>query len=171
MRRWSKVVLGAMVSGALLLTGGCASLGRKPAPEPERDPVLSELVAVSRVVSDEIRALRMVRQSRYQKNLDGVAGYRSVPPAFMKKVSISWAGRPEPLVARLARQAGYSYSESYKGRVRALPQGVIVSIHAENQSIAQVLRDIGLQLGAKAGLVVNDRTRTVEIVVGDYDAR
>ncbi len=74
-------------------------------------------------------------------------------------VSIDWNGPLEPLVAKLA--AASHYKLRVLGTEPAAP--ILIAIMKKEVTLADVLRDAGLQAGFKADVVVFPATRTIEL--------
>jgi defect-in-organelle-trafficking protein DotD len=66
-------------------------------------------------------------------------------------VSLRWAGPIGGVIKRLAQRARWDFEEVGNAPVSKIP----VFIDTKNQSIAQVLRNIGYQAGARADVIVN----------------
>jgi len=75
------------------------------------------------------------------------------------KAHLDWSGPIEPLLYEVARLTDY--------RVKILgntpPIPIIVSITAENRTIADIVKDAGLQAGKRANLVVYPCSRIIEL--------
>ena len=74
-------------------------------------------------------------------------------------ISIDWDGPIGPLVSKIAETA------NYKLRVLGVvpPVPVLISIHAKNTELANILRSAGLQAGKRASIVVYPSSKTVEL--------
>lgn len=123
----------------------------------EPDPVSLRLASAVDRASAALQTLASVEQARNP----GVA-VQSVPYApqeLRRTVSIEWVGPVEPLARRLADRAGYAFKVN--GDVPPVP--VVVSIQAKQKSVVEVLRDVGLQAGARADVVVDPDQKIVEL--------
>lgn len=88
----------------------------------------------------------------------------NAPRELQRAVTLNWTGPVEPLVQELSRKAGYRF-----GTIGARPSTpVIVTISSINKPLINVFRDIGLQMGARADLKVNARTRMIELQYNDF---
>jgi len=74
-------------------------------------------------------------------------------------VSVDWTGPIEPIARTLADRAGYQMQVNGDRP----PAPVIVSVVAREKSVVEVLRDIGLQAGQLANVVVDPERRIVEL--------
>ncbi|MHC8441277.1 MAG: DotD/TraH family lipoprotein [Candidatus Eutrophobiaceae bacterium] len=80
---------------------------------------------------------------------------------LQKRVRVEWAGELHVLLTWLAQTVGYSFREL--GRRPALP--IYISLHAENISIADALREAGHQAGGQAGVRIHDgRRKLIEAI-------
>jgi len=83
----------------------------------------------------------------------------NAPVELRRAMTLDWTGPVEPLVKALADRTSYNFI--VVGAQPPVP--VVVSVHAENQPAINILRDIGLQLGARADVRVDGNRRVVEI--------
>jgi defect-in-organelle-trafficking protein DotD len=83
----------------------------------------------------------------------------SAPPALMQPVSLRWTGPIDQIGRVLAERAGLRFRVG--GRTPGVP--LIVSVDVYRQPIFYVLRDIGLQAGSKADILVNQSDGVVEV--------
>jgi hypothetical protein len=70
----------------------------------------------------------------------------AVPPQLQMPVTWDWSGPADQAVAALAGRIGYAFHQA--GDRPVIP--IIVSVHAAETPAVLVLRDIGLQAGARA---------------------
>lgn len=82
-----------------------------------------------------------------------------VPPELRRPVTLDWIGPLEALAETLSRYAGYRFVVAGAPPVRP----VMAAVTAEETPLIEVLRDIGLQTGSAATLVVNANDRTVRL--------
>jgi len=82
-----------------------------------------------------------------------------VPPELRRPVTLDWIGPLEALAETLARYAGYRFVVAGAAPVRP----VMAAVTAEETPLIEVLRDIGLQAGSAATLVVNASDGTVRL--------
>lgn len=74
-------------------------------------------------------------------------------------ISINWDGPIGPLASKISSIANYKLN--VLGIVPPVP--VIISIHAKNTPLANILRNAGLQAGKRASIVVYPSTKVVEL--------
>ncbi|MBI3441641.1 MAG: DotD/TraH family lipoprotein, partial [Proteobacteria bacterium] len=74
-------------------------------------------------------------------------------------LSVNWNGPIEPLLQTLVDRAGYQMQVN--GDRPPVP--VVVSVQAREKSVIEVLRDLGLQAGRRADVVVDPERRIVEL--------
>ncbi|MDD3372030.1 MAG: DotD/TraH family lipoprotein [Alphaproteobacteria bacterium] len=83
----------------------------------------------------------------------------SASPALMQPVSLRWSGPIEQVSRILAERAGLRFRSS--GRIPGIP--LVVNVDAYQQPILHILRDIGLQAGSRADLLVDQNEGVVEV--------
>lgn len=82
-----------------------------------------------------------------------------MPQALQRPVTVDWIGPLEALAETLARHAGYRFVTAGAPPVRPL----MVAVSAEQTPVVEVLRDVGMQAGSGATLVVDASRRTVRL--------
>ncbi len=93
-----------------------------------------------------------------------IASVPNAPQELQRAVTFNWTGPVEPLVEELSRKAGYSY-----GVIGAKPATPItVSLNVMNKPLINVLRDIGMQMGARGDLNVNSQSRAIEVQYSSF---
>ena len=123
----------------------------------EPDPVALRLSAAVDKASSALQTLASVEQARNP----GVSLQMppSAPQELRRIVSVDWTGPIEPIAKSLAARAGYQMQVN--GDRPPVP--VVVSVMAREKSVVEVLRDIGLQAGQRADVVVDPNRRLVEL--------
>lgn len=82
-------------------------------------------------------------------------------PDLQRRINLDWTGDLRTLLRRMASLIQYSFHEF--GPRPALP--IHISLHLENVTIAEALREAGLQAGRRAGVRVHGGTgRRMELV-------
>jgi defect-in-organelle-trafficking protein DotD len=144
-------------TAAALLMAACTTSKVDQQLVAEPDPVALRLASAVDRASAALQTLASVEQARNP----GVA-VQSVPFApqeLRRTVSVDWVGPIEPVVRRLTDRAGYQMQ--INGDVPPVP--VVVTIRAEEKSVVEVLRDIGLQAGRRANIAVDPDRHVVEL--------
>ena len=129
-----------------------------------RPQVVAEPNSVDVMIADAAdratRALETLADiENTQSPVKSIAAVPNAPLELQRAVTLEWSGPAEPLIAELARKAGYTFNAI--GDVPPLP--IVVNVRATNQPLIEVLRNIGLQMGARADLKVDGQTRMMEI--------
>lgn len=146
---------------ALTVVGGCTPMyfnqkvDQQMVAEP--DPVGLRLASAADRASSALQTLASVEQARTP-----AVAIQSVPAApqeLRRSVSVEWVGPIEPLARRLADRAGYRFSVNGD----APPAPLVVNVMAKQQSVVEVLRDIGLQAGTRADIAVDVDHKLVEL--------
>jgi defect-in-organelle-trafficking protein DotD len=123
----------------------------------EPDPVALRLSSAVDKASAALQTLASVEQARNPGvNLQMPP---SAPVELRRIVSVDWTGPIEPIARSLADRAGYQMQVN--GDRPPVP--VVVSLVAREKSVVEVLRDIGLQAGQRADVVVDPDRRLVEL--------
>lgn len=111
------------------------------------------------------RALEtLAAMEQTQMPIKPVAVVPDAPQELQRAVTFDWTGPIEPLVEELTRKAGYQYG--IIGNRPVTP--ITVTMNATNKPLINVLRDIGIQMGARADLKVDGRARMIEIQYADF---
>lgn len=153
-----------MYKTKLLITlGFCSVLAACAAPQttltaPNSDSTSIALAETAGSVSQSLEGLEANQQAANPplsvSKLPAAATYGMQMP-----ISIDWDGPIGPLVSKISNVAGYKTKAL--GVVPPVP--VIVSIHAKNTPLADILRNAGLQAGKRASIVVYPSTKVVEL--------
>lgn len=159
---------------AILLLSGCAS---KPPADPityynydfsdVRNPppvdggvrkAQTKIAEAAVSVSDSLNQLAAIEKVNAPKS-------KLAPPVDGDKIglgalaSVDWTGPVEPLVLRLATAGDYKFR--VVGKKPGIP--VLVAVYAENMPLSDILRDVNLQAGKKADIVIYPSHRTIEL--------
>lgn len=148
----------AGAAGLALLVSACGvhgKLDQQLVAEP--DPVGLRLASAVDKASAALQTLASVEQARNP----GVAVQQVpyAPQELRRTVSVNWIGPIEPVMRRLADRAGYDMQ--IHGDLPPAP--IIVSLNVREKSVVETLRDIGLQAGQRADVVVDPEHRIVEL--------
>ena len=147
----------------LISIGLCSLLAACAAPQTtltpsNTDSTSIELAETAGAVSKSLQGLEANQQAA-----NPPANVSAQPAAatygMQMPISIDWDGPIGPLVSKIANIAGYQ--PKALGIVPPIP--VIVSIHAKNTPLADILRNAGLQAGNRASIVVYPSTKVVEL--------
>ena len=76
---------------------------------------------------------------------------RIVPEGLLKRVDFEWIGPVDEAARKLAEEAGYRFEIAGKRPVKP----VMVEIRSKRRPLVMVLRDVGLQAGAAAAVMVD----------------
>lgn len=145
---------------ALTLLSGCKSgyYYERPVRDRNPDPSLVKLAEAATSISHSLQRLAEIETSVHP-------GAVLPPPpnpsliGMDQLISVDWTGPVEPLLKRIAKASHY--------RVRALgvPPAipVIVSVTAQDTLLADVLRNIELQIEKKARIKTYTRSRVIEL--------
>lgn len=141
-----------------LLLSGCAVHGRVDQQlVAEPDPLSLRLAAAVDKASGALETLASVEQARNPGAAIQAVPY--APQELRRTMTVNWTGPIEPIVQRLADRAGYEMQVN--GDVPPAP--VVVTLTARQKMVIDVLRDLGLQAGTRADVVVDPERRVVEL--------
>jgi len=96
---------------------------------------------------------------QYRNPEVSVAPIKGAPIELRRAITTSWVGPVDVISKTLADKAGYGFM--VLGDEPPVP--VIVSIDVENRPIIDVLRDIGLQMGTRADIRIDDDYKMIEV--------
>jgi len=149
-----KILLSAT---CVVLLTGCAQYKVDQQLVAEPDPVALRLSMAVDKASAALQTLASVEQARNP----GVSLQMppSAPVELRRIVSVDWTGPIEPIAKSLADRANYQVQ--INGDKPPVP--LVVSVMAREKSVIEVLRDIGLQAGQRADVVVDPDRRLVEL--------
>lgn len=121
------------------------------------DPVALRLANAVDQASVALKTLASIEQARNPNvQIESVAG---APQELQRVIAIEWIGPIEPIVRKAAEKAGYNFQ--INGNAPSTP--IIISISSREKQVVEVLRDIGLQAGRRADIVVDIESKTVEL--------
>jgi len=143
-------------AAAVLLLSACTPY-RERQLVAEPDPVALRLAAAADRASSALQTLASVEQARNPGV--SVQSAPGAPRELRRTVSVAWTGPIEPLLLSLVDRAGYQLQVN--GDKPPVP--VVVSVQAREKSVVEVLRDLGLQAGRRADIVVDPQRHIVEL--------
>jgi defect-in-organelle-trafficking protein DotD len=129
------------------------------------DKVSMMLAQAADKASNALEALASVEQKRTPAGQ--VPAIVGAPAELMRAVTINWVGPVDQIVKTLADKSSYRYVAL--GAAPATP--VTVSVDVTNKPIIEVLRSIGLQLGARADVYVDSAERIVALTYAPVTGR
>ena len=142
----------------MLAVSGCTfknNTGHQLVAEP--DGISLRLAASVDRASTALETLAAVEQTRTP--LATVSPVTDAPRELLRSISVNWVGPIEQITERLAERVGYNFNVV---GIRP-PVPVVVTLNAVEKPVIEVLRDLGLQGGTRADVVVNAENRTVEV--------
>lgn len=107
--------------------------------------------------SNALETLAAVEQKRTPAAQ--VPAITNAPPELSRAMTVNWIGPVDQITKAVANKAGYNFVPL--GAAPATP--IVVSIDVTNKPIIEILRSIGLQLGARADVHVDSAARVVEL--------
>ena len=153
----SRKTLVLFTAAVLCLLSACTQYKVDQQLVAEPDPVALRLATAVDRASIALQTLASVEQARNP----GVA-IQSVPVApqeLRRTISMNWVGPIEPVTQTLADRAGYQMHVNGDKP----PAPIVVSVESREKSVVEVLRDLGLQAGKRANIVVDPERKIVEL--------
>lgn len=129
------------------------------------DKVSMMLAQAADKASNALEALAAVEQKRTPAGQ--VPAIVGAPPELMRAITINWVGPVDQIVKTLADKSTYRYV--VLGSVPPVP--ITVNVDVTNKPIIEVLRSIGLQLGARADVYVDSAEQIVALTYAPVTGR
>jgi len=145
------------VALAALGLSACTVPDRNPQVVTSPDKVSLMMAQAADRAANSLQTLAAIEQAKSP----GVAiqPITNAPPELMRAITLTWVGPPEQILKRLGDRAQYNVVTL--GNRPPVPP--VVNIDVQNRPIIEVLRDIGLQLGARADVKVDEARRIIEL--------
>jgi len=149
----------------LLFLSSCAGYAQRSAqPQMVAEPSSVDLMLAD-AADRSTRALETLAAVETTKMpIKPIAVVPDAPLELQRALTFDWTGPVEPLIEELTRKAGYRYG--IIGNKPSLP--ITISMRANNKPLINVLRDIGIQMGARADLKVDAQSRMIEVQYADF---
>ncbi len=122
------------------------------------DKVDAMLAQAADKAASSLETLAAVEQKRTPSA--SIAPVTGAPPELMRAITVNWIGPADQIINTLANRAGYKFQ--VLGEIPSTP--VVVSIDVTNQPLIEVLRSVGLQLGARADVRVDSAAQRIELM-------
>ncbi|MBI1215049.1 MAG: DotD/TraH family lipoprotein [Alphaproteobacteria bacterium] len=154
----SKTISFFSAVGVSLLLAGCAvhpRVDEQLVASP--DPLGLRMAAAVDKASAALQTLASVEQARNPALSIQAVPY--APQELRRTMTVDWVGPIEPIMRRLADRAGYDLQVNGD----TPPAPVVVTLNAKQKMVIDVLRDLGLQAGQRADVVVDPDHRLVEL--------
>ncbi len=138
-------------------SGGTPFFKQNPQVVASPDKATLMLAQAADKASTALESLAAIEQSQYPAVQ--VEPVPDAPPELERGITIKWIGPVGPLARRMADEADYRFITL--GDEPPVP--IVVNIDVQNARVIDVLRNVGLQLGQRADIKVDGRTRVVEL--------
>lgn len=149
-----------MLSTAVMLSliSGCASQPKVEAPA-RQDQALTMLQRSAQSIQQSLSQLAEAEQYEKMRQKPNEPRISKQIPGMEAIVTMPWNGTIEQAVSKLASFSGYEVK--FMGRPPVLP--ILVQIGREPATVSDHLRNIGIQSGTRADIVVDPKQRVVEV--------
>ena len=144
---------------ATALVAGCASVTyKKPPYNKPSDDASIKLAEAANSVSDSMLQMARIEKVITPPNKDNTL---TIPNAYnlQARASVDWAGPIAELSSRIAKAAHFRLR--VLGKEPAIP--VLISLDVQDESLAEILRDIDYQAGKRAYIHVYPNSQVVEL--------
>jgi len=148
-----KAIIKHFLPLAIIAIAGCSSK-----PTYEVSDIDYKLVKAALSVEDSMRTLAAT-QEVYAKNAINTDVLITPQGGMGGLTRLDWSGPIEPLLEKIG--ALTQYRVKILGPVPTIP--IVVTISSRERTIADVLKDAGLQAGKRANLVVYPTSRIIEL--------
>jgi len=161
MRKRYQVFCNLLLSAALFsgaLSGCMTKTPKKPPLNGASDDATIKIAEAATSVSESLSEMAKVEKVIMPPDRDNTV---TIPSTYnlQKRASVDWSGPIEELTRRIANAAEY--------RLRVLGQApsvpVLIDLNVQDESLAEILRDIDYQAGKKAGIHVYPNQQVVEL--------
>lgn len=124
------------------------------------DKVTAMLAQAADKASSALQTLAAVEQKRTPSA--SIAPVTGAPQELMRAITINWVGPADQITKILADRAGYKFQ--ILGSPPSTP--MVVNIDVTNTPVVEVLRSVGLQLGARADIRVDSARQFIDLQYG-----
>lgn len=149
----------------LAFISGCAVNPQKeesPASQ-QQDQALSMLHKTARSIEQSLTQLAEAEQYDKMKLKPGEPRIYKQIPGMEAVVTMPWQGTVEQVVGKLASFSGFEVK--LMGKPPALP--ILVQIGRDPATVSDHLRNIGIQAGSRADIIVDPKQKIVEVRYGN----
>ncbi|MDH0341973.1 DotD/TraH family lipoprotein [Chromobacterium haemolyticum] len=151
--------------GSLLLATlitGCATPPHAATAEVQ-DPAYQSLLKSARNIEQSLTLLSEAEQfEKMKQNPTQPRVFKQIS-GMEQVVTMPWSGTLEQAVTKLANYSGYD--PKFIGKPPALP--ILVQIGREPATVSDHMRNLGIQAGTRADLIVDPRHKVVEVRYGN----
>ena len=143
------------------LLAGCRSSSTQPqlGNYPSVQPLENQLGSAAQSVSDSLRTLAKAQATTGAVSVLDTAPLITPEGGMGGLVMLDWSGPIEPLLQKIAQLTNYNLK--VLGQSPTPP--ILVSISGDEQMIADILKDAGLQANKQANIVVYPSVRIIEL--------
>jgi len=143
---------------ATVLTGCASTTYKKPPYNRPSDDASIKLAEAADSVSDSMLQMARIEKVITPPNKDNTL---TIPNAYNLQVraSVDWSGPIAELTSRIAKAAHYRLRTL--GKEPAVP--VLISLNIQDESLAEILRDIDYQAGKRAYIHVYPNSQVIEL--------
>lgn len=160
-----KTVQGWLALGAIVGIAGCVATGpmsRQSGPPAKPDKEDSALSLLNRTAKSIEQSLTSLAEAEQFDKIGVKPGeprvYRQIA-GMEAMVTMPWSGTLEQAVTKLSGVCGFTVK--FTGRPPSTP--ILVQIGREASTVSDHMRNIGIQAGQRADLIIDPRQKIVEV--------
>ncbi len=147
-----------------LILIGCSSSYKTPTSHlvyGAKDVVIAEnrLAAAAESVSQSLAELAEIEKNLHARDYKVLNDHLPKTFELEQLITLDWNGPVENLMQYLAKSTGYHYRTL--GKLSGAP--ILITLSVKNTTINEVLKNINLQCGHKANVVINANKKTLEL--------
>lgn len=150
-------------SVVLCATGlvGCAT--QQPPVDKTADPAYQALVKSAKNIEQSLVSLAEAEQYEKMKNIPGQPRIFKQVRGMEQFVTMPWNGTLEQAVSKLAAFSGFEVK--FMGKTPTLP--ILVMIGKDSATVSDHLRNVGIQAGDRADVIIDPAAKIVEVRYGN----
>ena len=143
---------------ATVFITGCAATYKKPPYNRPSDDASIKLAEAANSVSDSMMKMARIEKVITPPSKDNTL---TIPNAYnlQARASVDWSGPIAELTARVAKAAHFRLR--ILGKAPAIP--ILISLDVQDESLAEILRNIDYEAGKKAFIHVYPNSQVVEL--------
>ncbi len=152
------------LSVLMLLVAGCVLTRQSGVKlDAEVDPIYPMLLQSARRIERSLTLLAEAEQFEKMQQSSNQPRITKAIPGMGQTVSMPWQGPLEKAVSKLAEIAGFTMK--FLGRPPAIP--ILVQVGEDAATVSDHLRNLGIQAGERADVVVDPAQKLIEVRYGN----
>lgn len=146
-----------------VLVSGCASSQVRGSGSNEQDPAYLTLLKSARNIEQSLTLLSEAEQfEKMRQNPTQPRIFKQIP-GMEQVVTMPWQGTLEQAVSKLSAYSGFEVK--FMGKAPATP--ILVQIGRDPATVSDHMRNLGIQAGSRADVIVDPAQKVVEVRYGN----